>query len=265
MNAREVIFDVCGDYLRYLDEPPRLSVISQLLEPLGYTPTNIRMALSRMRRSGWFITERDGREARYRISEKTIKFLDDGYTRIFSLPTQTWGHQWVLADVSDKDLSRSDKDRLFKKLEWERFAPMTGNFWVSALQDVNESRQALDRAGVEEFSIATLRTESLEKDRKIARRCWDLEELTQARSAFLSKWTPAMTDEGLSPLLAYQRRITLISDYRRIVHQDPQLPAILHPTGPSPLVAHQVFVQVHDFLAPLATAFVSSVNTPIEP
>ena len=81
--------------------------------------------------------------------------------------------------------------------------------------------------------LLTTRPQSAESARALAQVCWQLDDLAAAYRAFLKAFGPVADDIAggaqLGDVQAFQLRILLIHDWRRIVLRDPLLPRAMLP------------------------------------
>ena len=84
VKPRAVLWDLFGDHLRYVNGGTvPMRALTALLDGFGIGESTSRVALARMRREGWFSTDRDGRQAIYRLTARSVVLLDEGRSRIF--------------------------------------------------------------------------------------------------------------------------------------------------------------------------------------
>lgn len=263
MRPKDLVMDLFGDYIRYMGGSIRLSQLSQLLELFGVEPTTTRVTLSRMRKDGWVETQRHGREMDYSATPKLLEVLDEGRERIFAPPRTPWTGQWTMVLYQIPESRRAERERLKKTLSWEGFGQLNPTTWVSP-RDVREKMcAALECDRDENIHVVTMSTGALERDRRLAQQCWDLEELADDYRRFIGRWADRVTMNlrEMGPQEALVDRVELVSAYRRFPFRDPYLPAALQPDGWPGDAAYETFVRAHQALAGAATSFVSSVLT----
>src|SRR5699024_9996043 len=95
MTPRTLVFSLFGDFLRYCGrgEVP-LSGLSRLLELFDVEPGTTRVAMTRLRKDGWFTSERNGREVTYLLADRGWELLDEGRERIFGPRGEDWARSW---------------------------------------------------------------------------------------------------------------------------------------------------------------------------
>ncbi|MCS5480694.1 hypothetical protein NYP18_13675 [Corynebacterium sp. YIM 101645] len=264
MKARELVFDLYGDYARYLGGEIRLGVITELLEDFGIGAPTTRVTMSRMRKEGWFETERRGRETSYRMTPKLVQYLDAGHERIFRPPIQEWVGRWTLVMLQIPEKERARRDRLKRILSWEGFGQLNSSSWISPRQNTADVEQLLNVEDDDQIDVVTMETGSLEKDRALVARCWDLSSLDSWYADFLERWEGYLQREmaELEPRQALRDRIEVITTYRQVLFLDPFLPRILQPEDWLGRRAFQTFLSVHNALAIPSMSYAADMITP---
>lgn len=265
MKARELVFDLYGDYARYLGGEIRLGMITELLEDFGIGAPTTRVTMSRMRKEGWFETERQGRETSYRMTPKLVQYLDAGHERIFRPPIREWVGRWTLVMLQIPEKERARRDRLKRVLSWEGFGQLNPSSWISPRQNTADVEKLLNAEGDGQIDVVTMETGSLEKDRALVARCWDLSSLDAWYADFLDRWEDYRQQDlpELEPRQALRDRIEIITTYRQVLFLDPFLPRILQPEGWLGGRAFQTFVSVHDTLAAPSMSYAADMIAPI--
>jgi phenylacetic acid degradation operon negative regulatory protein len=115
-RPRGLILDLFGDYLRYADGEVRLSHLTRLVEVFDVGAPTVRVTLSRLRREGWFETERVGRETMYRLTPGMLDILDEGRERIFAGPVAEWSGAWTMVIYQMSESERQERNELRKAL-----------------------------------------------------------------------------------------------------------------------------------------------------
>ena len=259
-KPRSLILDLFGDYLRYVDAEIRLSHLTTLLSAFGVAAPTARVTLSRLRREGWFDTEKIGRESVYRLTPGMLDVLDEGRERIFTSPVTEWSGTWTIVIYQMSESERQERTQLRKTLAWHGFGPLTTSTWLAPGDRREEARAFVDALTDERVDILSCTSESLEHDRDLARRCWDLDGLSIAYRAFIRSHKRLVPESaGLSGAKALAARTELIWAYRHFPFRDPRLPVELRPEGWPGVEAYELFRTVHTALGPAARAFVAGV------
>ncbi|NMO00418.1 PaaX family transcriptional regulator [Gordonia sp. TBRC 11910] len=263
MRPRSIVFDLYGDYFRYTGGAARLAVLTELMSVFDVEPATVRVVMTRLRKDGWFDSDKDGRAVTYRLNAKSWQLLDEGRDRIFDRTFADWNRTWTQALLRDDDLSRDGRKRIETSLSWCGFGCYSGGTWFSP----HDRRKRLGEmlATDDESSVTFLHagTPSLTDDRLIAETCWDLTDLGHDYRDFIDRFRPnlAAYRRGLSGRAALVERMRLIGDYRRFPFRDPDLPDVLLPAGWRGREAHEVFLEAHDALRASAEEAVRTVES----
>lgn len=255
-RARSVVMDVYGDYLADAGYRAPLAPLIRLLEEFGVEPATSRVTLSRMKRDGWFETERAGRETVYRVTDAYASVLAEGRARIFGRPDEPWDGVWTQAVYQVPESARAARETLRKQLQWLGFGQFAPSIWFSP----HPPGPALERLAAEfpDATVDVLRS-STDDDRGLAERCWDLAELARDYRHLLDRCHEVAADPGPDGPAALVVRTELTAEVRRLVFRDPLLPPSLQPEDWPGGTAFEAFVALHDRLGPAAEEHVRSI------
>jgi phenylacetic acid degradation operon negative regulatory protein len=260
LKPRRLILDLFGDYLRYTDAEARLSHLTDLLGAFDIAPPTVRVTLSRLRREGWFVTRREGRETVYTLTPNMLDVLDEGRARIFAAPPEAWAGAWTLVIYQMAESERQERNQLRKALAWHGFGPLSTATWLAPGDRRKEVRTLVDYLTEEQVDVLSCTSEGLDHDRALARRCWDLDKLAREYAEFNDRHRSLVRMSArLSGAGALIARTELISTYRHFPFRDPRLPPQLRPEPWPGMKAHELFRTVHARLGPAARAYVSGV------
>jgi phenylacetic acid degradation operon negative regulatory protein len=259
-RPRGLILDLFGDYLRYVDAEVRLSHLTTLLDAFDVGAPTVRVTLSRLRREGWFETERLGREMLYRMTPGMLDVLDEGRERIFAAPVTEWSGSWTMVIYQLSESERQERHELRKALAWHGFGPLTTSTWMAPGDRRKEARTFVDTLTDERVDILACTSEGLDHDRDLARRCWDLDALAEEYGEFVRSNRQLVKDAArLAGAKALVARTQIIRTYRHFPFRDPRLPAELRPEPWPGGEAYRLFRTVHTALGPAARRYVADV------
>ena len=254
-KARAYIFDLLGDYVRAGGSEIRLKALVALGEQLDIAPPTMRVMAARMREEGWLAARREGREAIYSLTPKTLQLLADGQQRIFRPEPEPWSGEWSMVIYTVPESDRPTREQLRRDVAWLGFGPLAPATWVSPhrlLDRVANIGAALPNARLD---LVTMRASDVAADRAIAARCWDLEELNGEYETFIRNLRlnlPKYRSATLDGAEALRARIQLVHAYRHFPYHDPGLPPELQPAGWLGEQARTLFNEAHELLLPTA-------------
>ncbi|HVQ96709.1 MAG TPA: PaaX family transcriptional regulator C-terminal domain-containing protein [Mycobacteriales bacterium] len=260
--ARAYIFDLLGDFARVGGDEIKLKALVALGETLGISPPTMRVTAARMREEGWLAVRREGREAYYSMTRKTLHLLDEGRQRIFRPKPGPWSGEWSMVIYTVPESDRATREKLRRDLTWLGYGSLAPATWVSphpSLDRVADVGAALPNARLE---LVTMRATDVAADRSIAERCWDLAELNKEYDTFirgLRLKLPRYRTGRLDGAEALEARINLVHAYRHFPYRDPGLPAELQPPAWLGERARTLFNEAHDLLLPGSLEYYESV------
>ncbi len=264
-RAKALIATIFGDALLPMGGGIWLKDLIRLTAPFGISDRLVRTAVYRLRQENWLLSERQGRESFYRLSDSGMRSFAHASARIYHLPDPHWDGRWTLA-IIDRALTRDRRERLIREAGWAGFAaigpqvlahPSTGQ--AGALRAAITDAEAQEAVIVlEARDISALLPERIGE---IASHFWSLEELSVQYEAFLARFLPI--DEALAESsdepdgeVAFMLRTLLIHDYRRILLKDPALPHALLPQHWPGRRAALITRDIYCRLAALSQAFI---------
>lgn len=259
-KPRSLILDLFGEYLRFDDASVRLAHLTALLGDFDVSPATVRVTMSRLRREGWFTTERDSRETIYRLSDEMVGVLREGRARIFSPPPAAWDGAWTMVIYQLSEDERQEREQLRKQLSWHGFGPLTTSTWLAAGDRREVASTLVADLPSHTADVLLCQSNGVEHDRDLTSRCWDLDGLAREYTAFVKEHRSLTRRAGsLTGPKALVARTLLISRYRHFPFRDPMLPEALQPHPWPGNEAHELFRRLHAQLGEAARAYVGSV------
>jgi phenylacetic acid degradation operon negative regulatory protein len=263
VKPRAVLWDLFGDHLRYVNGGSvQMRALTELLDGFGIGESTSRVVLARMRREGWFTTDRDGRQTIYGLAGRSIRMLDEGRARIFDRGRDDWDGAWRMVIYAVPEESRAERDRVRRTLAWHGFGPLAAATWISPHPRLETVRDGLADLSATRMDLLESRSQSLTADREMAARCWDLGGLRRDYAELVSSYQrlPAVAELARLPGRdALRRQVELVASYRTLPFRDPDLPASLLPQEWPGRRAHALFIAAHDALHGPADAYVREV------
>ncbi len=236
-SARSLLLTVLGEFVLPRDTPAWTGALVGALGEVGVEEKAARQALSRTAAEGLLLPEREGRRARWRLTQAGTRLLAEGAERIYAFGRrlEQWDGRWLVVAVSVPETQRQLRHRLRTRLTWVGLgSPMPG-LWVSPDADKEkEAAAVVDDLGVEAFSFTGPFGLVGEQQRVVAQ-AWALDEVERRYVEFLAAAGEVrVTSSGE----AFRAQVQLVQDWRRFPFLDPALPAPLLPaTWPGPAAA----------------------------
>lgn len=258
-----------GDY--WLEVPggfPSAALVS-LLEDFGVNDAAARAALSRMVKRGLLTSSKAGRTTAYRTSSRTQQILTDASRRIveFGEATDEWPGVWSVVAFSIPENGRSLRVAARNRLAWLGFAPLYDEVWICPHDRHEDAVRELAALGVEATALQASVAESTSPTRQ-PQNAWNLDDLAAEYHEVIEQTTRArelLTHPDASPASALVQRTRLLEAWLDLSSGDPNLPAALLPADWPRAHARDLFLETHDALGDLATAYVRSVVARVDP
>jgi phenylacetic acid degradation operon negative regulatory protein len=238
IRTQFIVFNLFGDYVN----PRRASIwtsgIVDVLGLLGVSERATRSTLSRMKAKGWLTAHKSGRRSMYQLTPKGRTLLDEGTRRIFGPAPKEWDGSWHIVVYSLPQHMRAIRHDLRTRLSWLGYGMLEPGTMVAAIPRAPEVQSLVSDLDVDEYVHFFTRAHLESSDNQaIVARCWDLEEMNQRYSHFVSRFRSEFEallakqrDEGsLAPDESFVNRFWLTYEFSSFPRQDPNLPPELLP------------------------------------
>jgi phenylacetic acid degradation operon negative regulatory protein len=260
-KPRGMVFDLFGDLVRPRTDGLPLSAIIEFLGFFDTAPSTVRVVMARLRRDGWMDSKRVGRETTYFLNDRSRQLLDEGRSRILERRIGAWDGNWYLLFYSVPEKERHLRDALRKQLAWLGYGPLALGTWISPHDHSQQARAQFDSNREIRFDTLTCQTGSLDRDRELVARCWDLKSLNRRYAAWIAKYqhlaeAPPGSITGAEALV---KRMQVTHDYRQFPFADPMLPAELLPAQWKGEAAYELLMTIRERLDEQANRFFEQV------
>jgi phenylacetic acid degradation operon negative regulatory protein len=231
MRAGSLIVTIYGDAIVPRGGSLWLSSLLDMMAGFGVEPGLVRTAVSRLVADGWFERTRIGRNSSYCLSNRGADEFAAATARIYRAGEPVWDGEIELVVITAVETAQRTAIR---------DAMLREGYGQVAVNVVLRPRIASDGKASPQVPSTIRMFAQLDDEaeaRKLAAVCWQLDELDRAYRQVLSIFEPVAGElaDGLrlTDTQAFQLRILLIHDWRRIVLRDPLLPrALLHKDWP---------------------------------
>jgi phenylacetic acid degradation operon negative regulatory protein len=230
IRSGSLIITLYGDAIAPRGGSLWLGSLNGLLAPLGVEPGLVRTALSRLVSEGWFERNRVGQNSFYRLSSHgAAEFIEAG-KHIYAGEDPAWNGKLDVRVLTDPEPKK--RQALRDRLALQGYGQLAVNVMV------RPSRQR-ERGPRQTAQSDTMRLTATADDpddaRRLAETCWRLEDLGAAHDALLDDIAGlARAPQDLARLddaHAFQVRLLLIHEWRRVALHDPLLPRSLLPVN----------------------------------
>ena len=233
-----------------------------ILGEVGFSTSASRAALGRLVQRGVLIRERDGREAYYRLSDRTAARLTEDERRLlaFDTSTETTG-TWTLLTYAVGSDRRAERDRLRRRLSFLGYGSTGDATWLAVGDRVADTDAVVRDLGLSADVDVFIGRPALSTDvDALITRAWPhLHALAERYAAFAERWHHGGPD--LDPLVA---RLLLMHEWREFASSDPGLADVYLPWAGVRSAAQSTFHLHWHRLAPAAAAdFAQRCRVPI--
>lgn len=262
MTARSLVFDLFGDYLQHRGGEVRLRGLAALAGCFGVPGPTVRVVVARLRKEGWLVARREGRETVYALGDTARRLVDERRSRVLDRTVPPWDGQWHTVLYSVPETERALREQLRTTLARLGYGPLAAAVWVSPHDRADRLRADPATAPPVRLDVLRSRSEGPGADRDIAARAWDLAGLDRDYADLVARYRPRTARYRAGELRgpdALVERVRLVQDYRPLPFRDPDLPPELLPPGWAGRRAHEVFLLAHDLLQAEAEACVDEL------
>jgi phenylacetic acid degradation operon negative regulatory protein len=261
MKARWLVLHLFGEYLRPLGGEVRLRHLIALMDCFDVPESTVRVVAARLRREGWLVSHRDGRETSYALSDEGVHDVAIRRSRIFERITEPWDGQWHMVIYQVPETERALREQLRRRLCWLGFGPLTSSVWLSPHDRISDVRLGFADRPVVRIDTFRACTGDPETDRELAARSWELHALNREYTELVERYR-ARTTCGRAVSDARQalvERAELMHEFRAFPQRDPDLPAALLPGDWAGHVAQALFVEAYALLGEPAETCVTDL------
>ncbi|HUJ06676.1 MAG TPA: PaaX family transcriptional regulator C-terminal domain-containing protein [Streptosporangiaceae bacterium] len=246
-SARSLLLTVLGEYVLPGGEPVWTAGLIAVMAELGVGEKAARQALGRTAAEGWIVSRRDGRHARWRLTDSGRRLLADGASRIYSFGRERrdWDGRWVVLLVSGPHGGRELRRQLGTRLTWAGFGELLSGAWVCPdARREPEAAAILAELGLASTSMSFLASfGAIGSQSDIIGLAWDLPAVEARYKEFIDSFAALEPATHGETLVA---QTLLVHEWRSFPFIDPQLPHDLLPPGWLGTQAAALFRARHD-------------------
>lgn len=264
MRAKSLIVTLFGDVVSQHGRQIWLGSIASALDGLGVNDRLVRTSVFRLVKENWLDVERAGRKSFYRFTDTGSQEYQRAAQRIYSSDAEIWRGTWQLLMLVD--VPEEKRDPLRRSLNWLGFRALTPGAYARPGGDEMAIQDLLDEFDLGEgIILMNALTSSITPKKQLRRTVsdsWNLDDLAEEYDALIKRFKPfrQSLDRGHSPSpeQAFQARLLLIHDYRRILLRDTPLPEDLLPNRWQGTLARQLVSGLYKDLADLSVDYIST-------
>jgi phenylacetic acid degradation operon negative regulatory protein len=284
-TPRSLIVTFYGAYGRDFGGWTAVADLIRLMDALDVDAQSVRSSVSRLKRRGLLVAERQGGTAGYALSDGARQVLADGDRRIYGRPRPRLEDGWVLAVFSVPESERHRRHLLRSQLARLGFGTAAPGVWIAPAHVADEARHTLERLGLSGYvDLFAGHHHGFTPTPEAVRRWWDLDALAAAHRAFLDVHEPVLRrrerepedgDGGHSGLGgrdgsrgssgdggrgAFADYLRALDSWRHLPYLDPGLPPPLLPAHWPGARSAEVFHALHELLREPGARYVAQVR-----
>jgi phenylacetic acid degradation operon negative regulatory protein len=263
LSGTSLIMTVFGDSVYHRGGIISLASLIQLMDVFGLNERSVRTAVFRLVQNGWLVSEKIGRTSYYRITESSRQRFVMSDQKIYSFEQREWDQKWDLVLLSSVELE--NKVLLKRELEWLGFANIATNVMAYPgcdhlkLQNLLLNLSMTDQVVLFKAETLALWQESYPTVKRMVSINWPVDSLQQRYQKFIHDFRHFFSylegEDEIDPVQAFQVRILLIHQYRRILLKDPNLPLELLPLDWPALIARNLSSNIYQCVYSTADEF----------
>jgi len=262
-----MIFTIYGDYIRHYGNHIWVGSLIRLVKEFGHNEQAVRVAVSRMVKQGWLVSEKQGSKSFYSLTPRGVERMEEAARRIYKSTPHDWDGKWRTLMYTIPEDKRQIRDELRKELTWSGFGNLSNGVWISPNPLEKEAERLIEAYEIEEYvDFFVGEYHGPKQDQSLVERAFPLEELQERYETFITDYSRQyivhqsqlqlgeMTDEQ-----CVVERTMLVHEYRKFLFTDPGLPQGLLPDAWSGHHAALLFGQYYALLAQPARRFLECI------
>ncbi len=233
------------------------------LSLFGFNERLVRTAVFRVVQQDWLQANKVGRRSYYCFTDTAKGHYEKAARRIYAPGVPDWDGTWTF--VAPVFVPDEQREEFRKSLGWQGYNSLVNGLMAHPSAErtsLDETLEELDLVGKAiVFSARNDDVHSKKALRNLVLDKWNLNDLALDYSELLDFYRPVhkgVKPGELSPEMAFQLRVMLIHDYRRILLRDPDFPDELLPTG---WVGFEVYELVKRLYRQLAAGSMEYIET----
>jgi phenylacetic acid degradation operon negative regulatory protein len=245
-SAKALLLTVLGEFVLPHHGSVWTSTVVRSLAALGVEERNARQALARLADQDIVRSRKEGRRARWQLTEHGRELLTTGAERIYGFATEdgAWDGQWLVVLCSVPEEQRAKRHQLRSQLGFAGFGFLAPGVALSPHVD----RESVANAVLKELGLlpgaAVFRAEAgkLTSTEELLERAWDLGGLATRYEGFTRTFArrSPRSDRG-----RFQALTELVHAWRHFPFIDPEIPPGLLPRRWSGRRAKSLFDDRH--------------------
>lgn len=255
-SAKAVLLTILGEFVLPHSGSVWTSTVVRSLGLLGVEERNARQAIARLAERGTVRSEKEGRKARWHLTDAGRRLLTVGTKRIyeFGVGDDAWDGRWLVVLCSVPEDQRAKRHQLRSQLGFAGLGFVAPGVAISphlerelaavtVLKDLSLLPSAL---------VFRAETGDMVEPGDLLRRAWNLDELAASYTDFIAAFERR---EARSDAARFAALVDLVHAWRRFPFVDPEIPPQLLPRRWPGRQAKTTFDVRHEAWAPGANGW----------
>ncbi|WP_338700535.1 PaaX family transcriptional regulator C-terminal domain-containing protein [Streptomyces sp. Q6] len=255
LRPQSLLLSFLGDHVLGRDVCVYSGSVIEVFARAGVGEQATRSTLARMVQRGLLRKQREGRRMYFGLTERCEDVLRDGERRVWHVGAvnREWDGSWTLLGFSLPESWQRQRHDLRARLTWSGFGPLFSGVWIApGVVDVTALVAELGLgAHVKVFRAHA--DDGTDIDAMVEE-TWGLAHVAAAYEEFGARWEERGGQPPDDAGDALALRLTLQTDWLRIIRRDPRLPVKHLPDDWPAERAEKTFRAVHERLSPLAAS-----------
>lgn len=261
LHANSTIITIFGDALLPRGGNIWLGSLIALAGSFGISERLVRTGVYRLAREGWLESRSQGRRARYHLTDAGNEKFNEAQQRIYAAEPVEWDGSWWLIHLL-ASMPASERQAIRSEMGWSGFGQISPSLFAHPTRTAKDIERLLERnaafAHTLTFEAETAFFTDRNHIRNVVREAWMLDDLNLEYGRFVKVFMPIL--ESIShtppdPRQAFEMRILMIHDYRRVLLKDPDLPDDLMPRDWKGIAARNLCAAIYKQLVELAETY----------
>jgi phenylacetic acid degradation operon negative regulatory protein len=261
-SAKALLLTTLGEFVLPRGGAIWTSSVVRCLGALGVGERNARQAVARLAEQGIVRSEREGRLARWHLTDAGAHLLTSGTERIYGFGAghDDWDGRWLVVLCSVPEEQRTKRHQLRSQLAFTGFGFLAPGIAISPHLDREPAATAVlaDLGLVSGAAVFRAEPAAVTPAGDLLDRAWDLGVLAAEYRRFLADFgarTPRTDEQRFAAL------VDLVHAWRRFPFVDPEIPRRLLPARWPGRRAKDTFDVRHAAWAPGAGAWFDAAST----
>jgi phenylacetic acid degradation operon negative regulatory protein len=252
-SAKALLLTILGECVLPRSGSVWTSTVVRALAEWDVEERNARQALARLAEQGTVRSVKDGRRARWHLTDAGCTLLTEGTTRIYEFGggDDTWDGRWLVVLCSVPEEQRAKRHQLRTRLGFAGFGFVAPGVAVSPHLDREKAANTVlkDLSLLPGATVLRAETGDLTDADDMLSRAWDLDSLGAEYADFIGAFDRRSPRSDAARFAAL---VDLVHAWRRFPFIDPEIPPRLLPAGWPGRRAKVLFDARHASWAPAA-------------